>query len=344
MSTRADIVQSFRDQAGWGERLGSPFQARLMNRAATALEQGGAIASLIGDWPGNPNADGLPLRFSGALHALVLAGDDRDLASVYPPHAADIDTVWRAVEAAMAARPRHFADYLAQAPQTNEVRRSALLLPGFVAIARETGLKLRLLEIGASAGLNQIWDRYRFRYGEKIWGDPASPVEMECEWRGALFDLGGPVPVVSRAACDRAPIDIADPAHRARLRAYIWPDQPERLARLDAALELALAADVRVEQADAADWLEAKLAEPAPGAITVMYHSVVWQYLLAETQARIGAFLDAAARNRPLAWLALEYVGPDYELRLAFWPGGGRKTRKILATTHPHGAWIDWQR
>jgi len=342
MNSRQQLIKSFRDQARYADYLGSPFTAALMNRAAASLEQGGPIAALLGDWPSDPFADGLPLRFAGALHALVLTGADPGLAALYPPHAADIDTVWQAVEAAMSARPEHFADYLARAPQTNEVRRSALLLPGFVAIARATGLKLRLLEIGASAGLNQLWDQYRYRYADKGWGDPASPVTLECEWRGAPFDLGGPVPVASRVACDRAPIDIADPAQRVHLRAYLWPDQPDRLARLNAALAMTLAARVRVEPADAADWVEARLAEPSDDVVTVLYHSVVWQYLGEPTKARIRANLDDHGRCRPLAWLALEFARPDYDLTLTLWRGDGNKTRKILARTHPHGAWLEW--
>ena len=324
--------------------------ARLMERAAAELTRGGGIAATIGDWPGNPSADGVPLRFTGALHALVLAGADPALAAVYPPHAADIDTVWRAVEAAMAARPAHFAAYLASPPQTNEVGRSALLLPGFLAIARATGLPLRLLEIGASAGLNQVWDRYRYDYGGWHWGDPASPVELRCDWRGEPFDMTMPVTVRSRAACDRAPIDIRDSAQRDRLRAYIWPDQPDRLARLDGALALALTAGVRVEPADAAGWLDARLAEPAENATTVIYYSVVWQYLPAATRRRIDGRLAEIGRratpNRPVARLALEYPGRgtdlDYELRLTLWPGNGEKIAKILAKTHPHGAWLNW--
>ncbi len=346
MASGEEIVQSFRDQAAWAERLGSPFMHALMIRAANELAKGGALARTIGDWPGFAGADGLPLRFAGALHALVLSGADAALAAVYPPHALDIDLVWRAAEAAMAAKPAHFSTFLNLPPQTNEVRRSALLLPGFIEIARKTGLPLRLLEIGASAGLNQVWDEYRYTYGGgktgKKWGKSDANVEISCEWRGTPLDLSMPVRVVSRAACDRAPIDIADAAQRARLRAYIWPDQPDRLARLDAALALALVAGVCVDRADAADWLDARLAEPAGDAVTVIYHSVVWQYLTAETRKRIRDRLDAAGQSRPLAWLALEFAGEDYELRLALWPGDGRKRRKLLARTHPHGAWLDW--
>src|SRR6185437_15233249 len=116
MNSRQQLIKSFRDQARYADYLGSPFTAALMNRAAASLEQGGPIAALLGDWPGDPFADGLPLRFAGALHALVLTGADPGLAALYPPHAADIDTVWQAVEAAMSARPEHFADYLARPP------------------------------------------------------------------------------------------------------------------------------------------------------------------------------------------------------------------------------------
>jgi hypothetical protein len=346
MASQAEIIQSFRDQAAWAERLGSPFMRALMRRAADEMAKDGALARTVGDWPGHAGADGLPLRFAGALHALVLSGADAGLAAAYPPHPLDIDRVWRAAEAAMAAKPAHFSTFLNLPPQTNEVRRSALLLPGFVEIARKTGLKLRLLEIGASAGLNQVWDQYKYRYrggkGDIQWGNGTAEVEMECEWRGAPFDLGGTVRVQSRAACDRAPLDIADPAQRGRLRAYLWPDQSERLARLDGALAVALAAGVRVDRADAADWLDARLAEPAAGAVTVLYHSVVWQYLDTETRKRIRDRLDAVGQDRPLARLALEFAGEDYELRLTLWPGDGRKTRKLLARTHPHGAWLDW--
>ncbi|HEX4113166.1 MAG TPA: DUF2332 family protein [Stellaceae bacterium] len=346
-NSREPLVQSFREQAQWCERLGSPFTARLMTRAAVAVEQGGALARLIGDWPGHPGADALPLRLAGALHALVLSGADPALIAVYPPNTAEIETVWHGVEAAMAARPEHFAEYLASPPQTNEVGRSALLLPGFLAIARATGLPLRLLEIGASAGLNQIWDKYRYRFGERCWGDAASPVELVCDWRGAPGPLDRTVSVASRAACDRAPLDIADPAQRARLRAYIWADQSERLARLDGALALALIAGIWVEPADAGDWLDARLEAPAEGIATVVYHSVVWQYLPEATRRRLAARLAAAGAaatpDRPLAHLALEYAGPDYELRLTLWPGGGRESGALLATAHPHGAWLNWR-
>jgi hypothetical protein len=348
MASKAEIVAAFREQVRWCDRLGSPFTARLMARAAEALEGGGKLAELIGDWPGNPNADGLPLRVAAAFHALALSGEDAALSAVYPPHAAEIDAIWRAAEAALAARPEHFRTYLASAPQTNEVGRSALLLPGFLEIARVTGLPLRLLEIGASAGLNSMWDRYRYDYSGRRWGDPASPIALNCEWRGPPAAFDTPVAVTSRAACDRAPIDLDDPAQRAQLRAYIWADQTDRLERLDAAIALTRASGVRVERADAGGWLEQRMREPAPDCTTVMVHSVVWQYLPAATRQHISAQLEAvgarATARNPLAWLSIEIPNAQspYQLRLKLWLGGGTKTKRELAHTHPHGAWIEW--
>ena len=344
-ATKDQIVASFRTQAEWGARLGSPFMARLMTLTADAIERGDEPTGLIGDWPGNPGADGLALRFAGAVHALVLAGADPALAVVYPPHPLS-ENLWPAVAAAMAARPDHFRSFLALSPQTNEVRRSALLLPGFIEIARRSGRKLRLLEIGASAGLNLIWDRYRYSYGEgRTWGDPASPVEISCEWHGAPFDFNQPVEIAGRAACDFAPIDLADPAQRHRLRAYLWPDQPDRLARLDAAAALALRLGFKVERADAGEWLDRQLMRAADAnTTTVLYHSVVWQYLPQTTRDRIRGRMADFGKTRPLAWLALEIARPDsaYELRLRWWPGDGSQTGEKLAEASPHGAWLKW--
>ena len=344
MASKAEIAAAFRMQAEWCQRLGSPFTATLATLSAQALERGGLLGDLIGDWPGEPTADGLPLRFFGALHALVLSGDDPALAALYPPRQAG-PALWPAVEAAMAARPDHFRRFLLLAPQTNEVRRSALLLPGFAAIARRARRPLRLLEIGASAGLNTIWDKYRYRYtGGPVWGDAASTVEISCEGRGAPLDLGGAIEVRDRAACDQAPIDLADPAQIHRLRAYIWPDQPDRLARLDAATTLALKLGVTVERADAADWIERRLVRPAGDVVTVLYHSVVWQYLPQATRERIRAAMGAFGAAHPLAWLALESEGRDapYALRLTYWPGDGTRTKAKLAEVSPHGVWLNW--
>ncbi len=285
------------------------------------------------------------LRFLGALHDLALSGDDLALAAAFPP-ASDADAAWDAARAAIERDPGRFAAFMAHEPQTNEVRRSACLLPGFLTVAAETGLPLACLELAASAGLNQLWNRYAYDYGEAgRWGDPASTVRLGAAWSGPAAPWEAPVEIAATAACDRKPVDLTDPAQRRRLKAYLWPDQTERIERFDAAVGMALAAGTRVEAADAADWTLARAA-PRDGVATVVFHSIFWQYLPAETKAALRAALAihgaAATPAAPLAWLRMEPIAEaafPIELRLTLWPGG--EDRK-LADVHAHGASVSW--
>lgn len=345
MPASETVVEAFRKQAGWCRELGSPFTARLLAQAADDLAGDGPLAGRVGAWPGDPVADALALRVAGALHALVLAGADDRLAACYPPRGDGMGAdLWPAVLAALAQHRDHVRRFLASPPQTNEVRRSGVLLGGFLAVARATGLPLRVLEIGASAGLNLIFDRYAYRLGEAAWGLQGASVSIPVEWRGPTPDLAAPLAVAERAGCDRAPIDLEDPDSRLRLRAYVWADQRDRLARLEGAIAEARAAALRVERADAAAWIEGRLAQPSPGRATVVFHSIVWQYLPEETRARIAGAIArrgaAATAAEPLAWLRFEPAGQEgFALTLSLWPGS---TDRRLALAHPHGAWVEW--
>ena len=220
-----------------------------------------------------------------------------------------------------------------------------MLVGGFLQIAKETGLPLRLLEIGASAGLNAIWDRYSYQLGAVGWGDPKSAVRIAPTWEGPSPPIDASMRVIARRACDISPIDLEDAAQRLRLRAYVWPDQHERLLRLENAVDLARAYGPGVERADAAQWVRTKLREPAAACATVLYHSIMWQYMPPETQADIRASLeDAGGRATsaaPLAWLRFEPLHSESppELRMTLWPGA-REVR--LAVAHPHGSSVRW--
>ncbi len=341
MAALERLLAHFAEQALHCEGYGSPFTARLIEAMQRDLAAGGPVADLVGDWPGSPRADAVPLRLAGALHAAALSGRDAALAAAYPP-GWEADAVWQAARAFLERERAWVAEFLRSPPQTNETRRSIALLAGFLHLGERFGLPLELFEIGASAGMNLHWDRFAYRTDAWAWGGP-SPAVIETDWRGPPPPLDAPIRVHARAACDQRPPDLRDPEARLRLRAYIWADQAERLARFDAAADLALANGVAVERADAAEWLEHRLPRRETGALTVVYHSVFFQYPPRETRERIQAAIERAgeAGPGPLAWLRLEpeaaLGGPRESIRflvdVVTWPGGERRT---LATTDGH--------
>jgi hypothetical protein len=217
---------------------------------------------------------------------------------------------------------------MADGVQTNEVGRCAVLVGGFATVARRSGLPLRLLEMGASAGLNLRWDQYD--YDRSMW-------EGEAPMLPESFD------VAERRGCDPSPIDPTPEEGQLRLRCFVWPDQVERRARLDAALEVAARVPAVVEQADGPDWVEARLAEPAEGVATVVYHSIVLQYLARDRRKvlrdRISAAGARATDAAPVHWLRMEPGADVAELRLTTWPGG---REELLATSGFHGPPIRW--
>lgn len=338
----ARVREAFVDQAGWCERLGSPFTARLMLALAATLDGTTAVGRRILAWPGEIGAKGdiVPGRLGGGLHALVRAGRLPDLARLYPPHPSPDDaTLAAAVAAALRDADAALLPWLDHAPQTNEVARSAATMLGLMAVAAETGLPLALYELGASAGLNLFADRFGYRYGAATAGDPAAALVLAPALEGPE-PLVHPVQVVARRGVDLNPLAIADADDRARLFAFVWPDQAERLDRLARALAIASQAPPALDRADAADWIDALLAEtPAEGVCRVVFHTIAWQYFPESTRARITAAMEragaAATAATPLAWVSLE-IEPDTgrcPIGLRLWPGGEPRT---LALADPH--------
>jgi hypothetical protein len=340
------VRAAFRRQAEVCHDMGSPFTARLCRLLADRLRPDGPVARRVLAWPGDPSnrADALPLRLAGALHALVLEERDPRLADAYPPDPADDEALWRSVAAALADHAPFLLSRLDGPPQTNEPQRTAGLVPGLLTVAAATRLPLVCSEIGASAGLNLLWDRFAYRFGDARWGDAASRVVVEPRWEGPPPPLPA-AEVAERAGCDLQPIDPADPDDATRLLSYVWADQLDRLARTGAALALARDVGVRVEKAEAGDWLTGRLAEPRPGRVHVVLHSIVWQYLPDATRARIETLLGGAGARAsdeaPLAWLRMEPDGasPGAALTLTLWPDG--RTQR-LGRVDFHGRWVTW--
>ncbi|AJY44598.1 DUF2332 domain-containing protein [Martelella endophytica] len=348
MVANVAIRAAFERQARACDDLGSPFTARLCRLAADQLSGPGEIASLVEAWPETRVvADALALRFCGALHALKRQGY-APLAAVYPPQQADDGSLWQAVEQALSQHHGFIATRMESAPQTNEVRRSAALFPAFAAIAaRFPGKPLILSEVGASAGLNLLWDRFGYRFD----GTDYLPASGEAPFTTAP-DWSGPLPphaaitVKERAGCDLNPLSAQSPEDCERLLSYIWADQADRLERTEKALQLARETDITVEKADAVSWLDERLAAPRSGAVHVVYHTIAWQYLPDHAQREgLRLIAEAGARageDAPLCHLAMEAdnAGRGAGLTLTVWPDG---ETHALGRADFHGRWVEWQ-
>ena len=347
MTGEGAVRQAFADQSKACAELGSPLMARLMAGLGQQLVAGNPVADQVLGWQGDPSSrvDSVPLRLAGGLHALVRTGRDAALAAAYAR--ADTDPTPAAL-AAILRHPDFLGDWLASPPQTNEVRRSAALIAVGHWLTAKYRLPLVLSELGASAGLNLLWDHYALTIGGQTIGDqtfgPSDPaLRLAPDWTGPLPPDCQPK-VIGRAGVDLNPLDpVAD---RLRLLAYLWADQPDRIARTSAALDLATLQRPPVARGDAADWLETRLNTRQDGAVHLIFHTIAWQYFPPATQARALAALAkagaAANADAPLAHFGMEADGhgPGAALTLTLWPGG----RTIsLGRADFHGRWVDWQ-
>lgn len=270
---REEIIAAFRDQARFCRRGGAHFTAAVIDAAHAELEAGGVLFDLVEKVEGDPLKNALALRIAGALHALVLDNRSDALAAIYnaPNEMPDVDALCKIISPLWESERAHFESYIANAPQTNEVRRAAALLLGFSKIAEISNAPLDLLEVGSSAGLLLTWDKHRYDYGDAQWGE--GDAEITSEWRGEEPPkLHAPITVRNRAGCDLSPIDLSDPAQLLRARSYIWPEDGARRVLFDKAVEEKLSLGVNVEKADALVWLEGKLSKRADDAVTVVFH------------------------------------------------------------------------
>lgn len=346
MSPRRTIPELCLFQAGWCGRLGSPLYEHLLNCCATDYEQGGPVRDLLEGHEPDPQGSALALRMMGGAHRLVLEGRAPELAQFYPSAGGRValDGAWEAFRATLREQMQTLRQLIQRPVQTNEVGRCGALLGGFLLIARQTGLPLRLLEIGASAGLNLRWDRYRYTWsGGGAWGDASSAVVLRDLVDGEARPPICAARVVERSGCDPHPIDPTSQEGRLTLLSFIWPDQRERIHLLEAALQVARLVPCRVDRAGAVEWLTPRLAQPSPGRATVLFHSIVWQYLSREDRQRVTEITDAAGSratsSAPFAWLRLEPGKETAELKLRIFPGFDDQ---LIATAGYHTPAVKW--
>jgi hypothetical protein len=340
------IARRLRWQADWCEKLGSPLYAGILRAAAGDVEDDGPAWRLLAGRESEPAQAFLALRLLGAVHRLVLSGLLPDLARLYPSAGGTVDLglAPRRFLEVLAERPDAVREHLDRPVQTNEVSRCAGLVGGFLMVAQETRMPLAVLEVGASAGLNLRFDRYRFTAGDASWGDPGSAVRFEDVFDGsAAPPLDAELSVAERRGCDRNPLDPRAEEDRLTLMSYVWPDQDRRFGLLRGALDIAARDTIAVERATAAEWTERVLGEQRSGVATVLYHSVVVQYLASDEATAFHDAIVAAGRRAtaesPLAWLFLEPGEVEADVRLTLWPGG---EERLLARAGFHSARVHW--
>jgi hypothetical protein len=333
-------------------------RAPLYARMATGIADDEALAGLL---LRAPAAQRQPVLLFACIHDLLLSGvdgDREDLARHYPnlTESPDGGDPLPALRRFCARHESELTQLLAsRSTQTNEIGRSALLLPPFGLVAAEVG-PIAHLDVGASAGLNLLLDRYSYRYEPGGSVGPRSMIELVCGTRGRVPVPAAMPQIAERLGIDRNPVDVHDPAEARWLEACVWPDQTDRFERLRAALALAMNDAIVVRQGDAISDTARLVESLVPAGHPVVTNTWVLNYLSgAERTAYVGA-LDAVGACVDLSWVYLEspYLTPELPgpigdeatdrtaLVLVRWRSGHR-TVDHLADAHPHGYWLHWK-
>jgi len=268
----------------------------------------------------------LPLRLLAGLHYLVLGGE----------------ASWDDVGDALDRHGEFLATWMVeQDVQTNEVQRSWALLPAFLSVW--DGRPLDLLELGSSAGLNLVWDRYRFAYASGAWG--AGDLELRGDDRIPLPAelLGREVTVVRRRGIDLNPVDVTSDRGARLLRSFIWADQPARLERLDRAIEIARNEPPQLMEGDYVEALPSLLRNRREGALLVVFQTASTMYIDRAGADRVRAAFHDAARDEPLVYVTAGRAADDdgFSLEVVRYPSG---VAERLAVFDFHGEWLDWGR
>ena len=335
-------------QADACRELGSPLYGDLLRHASADLLAGGPTAEVLRGHLDDRLSSVLALRLLGGAHALALSGQAPELAAFYPSAGGTVEPVpgspraWAALQRTFADQAEEIRTWLDHPPQTNEVGRAAALLGGLRHIAAEEALPIRLVEVGASAGLNLRADHFYVPGDAGSYGAPDSPVVLAHGWQGEAPPESH-IEVVERVGGDLAPVDPTTPSGRLRLTAYVWPDQADRLCRLRGAFVLAeeVPAELRAESASAT----LARTELVPGSWTVLWHSIFRQYLSedqrAELTSGVAALGATATPSARFAYLYLEQSrAGGCPVTLETWPGGHRR---VLGSAPAHGLPVHWQ-
>ena len=293
----------------------------------------------------------LPNLFFAAVHLLLLKGEHHQLAAFYLSlnnASRHYDYVYPYFRSFVLEHKDEIGEIITtRSVQTNEVGRCAALVPAFELVTRQAkNQPLALIEIGSSAGLTLLWDRYHYRYDENLQCGPLdSPVQIECQLRG---ERRPPVPerfpkIASRLGIDLDPVDLNNQENVEWLRALVWPEQRKRVRQLELAIQLARSAPPKVVAGDALDILPTLIDRASEDSQLCVYHSFSLSLAGGQPRERLEVLLAKASEKRTLFHVSLEWAkNSEFPLLSLALLNAGERTEKTLARCHAHGEWLEW--
>ena len=330
----------------------SPLYDRICRSVAASDE----VLNLIRE---APPAAHQPNVLLGAAHYLVLSGVEHPLAAVYAG-VSDADPGPLFLDLCLRERDRVLELLATRHTNTNEVGRSAILGPALTSVASEFGEPLGLVDVGCSAGLNLLCDRYLLEYGRAGTTGPSdAPVHIACDIVGGSPPIAPMLPTISaRVGIDRHPVDVNDADEAQWLLACVWPDTG-RLPRTRRALEEARRTPPQFVRGDAVEMVTDVVLGLPTDSMAVVMTTWALAYLSRENRLVFRDTLAAASKARPIAWISGEGKGvvdafahldvPSDEqgmmasiLGLMVFRDGDYDAR-LLGFVHPHGSWVDWR-
>lgn len=340
------MAQALEIQAIACERLGSEMYSRLFSDLAIDYKAHGPTYEILHGCSNRPVNDAIPLRLAGALHRVVLQGDDQALARHYPTVGGSPTANF--TSEFIASFPRHISEIehgLRSQVQTNEVGRSVVHLVLTHWLTRFGISECEWLELGASAGLNLNFDKFFARRDHLLMGDPLSELSFPDSWFASTPDIGPEcVSVSHRRGVDVSPIDVCDPSEEWKLLSFVWPDQKDRMNRLQAAISIAKSHPPVVDAQSADTWLQQQLLTSRESPV-VVFHSITWQYLGEHVQKSLKETLHAygahTSLSRPLVWARMEPAGAVADVRATVWQGDTVREFR-LAEIGYHGQDMQW--
>jgi hypothetical protein len=336
------IPQRFERQGATCAAMGSRFYGALCTHAVRAYETDAGVRALLDR---HAHRSRLALRFLGAAHFRALRNAAPAVAAHFPSSGGDGDaaSAWNAVRDDVLANEGAYGDLLARPVQTNEVARALPILAAMLAVAHETKLPLRVFEIGASAGLLLNFDLYRYSGEKWVWGDPFSALHLRNRTlSGRPQHLDSEMAVRERRGCDLHPLNVRNSTDADTLLSFVWPDQQERLERLQAAIAIARDHPVTVDPADGVDWIS-RVGFPKARHATVAMHTIITEHMPPQTRDELRAEMielgKAATTQAPFAWARMELGPRAYETTVTIWPG---QESHVIARSDGHAQDLEW--